>query len=140
MESNNLLMRNVITTLHMVFLTSMHLYLIIEKFGIIKMQSLKVSKKHFQILIGLKHLGTRTQTKTVNLDGYIIMNIFRNYIPHKTKKLDYKTPEWVNTLIIYALKQCSILVKRYYRNRSEKHKEALLNQQNDCTEHIIETK
>ena len=140
MESNNLLMRNVITTLHMVFLTSMHLYLIIEKFGIIKMQSLKVSKKHFQILIGLKHLGTRTQTKTVNLDGYIIMNIFRNYIPHKTKKLDYKTPEWMNTLIIYALKQCSILVKRYYRNRSEKHKETLLNQQNNCTKHIIETK
>ena len=104
------------------------------------MQSLKVSKKHFQILIGPKHLGTRTETKTVNLDGYIIMNIFRNYIPHKTKKLDYKTPEWMNTLIIYALKQCSILVKRYYRNRPEKHKETLLNQVNDCTKHIIETK
>ena len=60
--------RNVITTLHMALLTSMYLYrhLIIEKFGIIKMQTLKVFKKQFQILFGLKHLGTRTQIKAVN--------------------------------------------------------------------------
>ena len=68
MESNNLFTRNVITTLHMVLSTSIHLYLqlIIEKFGITKMQTLKVSKKHFENLIGLKHLGTRTQMATVN--------------------------------------------------------------------------
>ena len=68
MESNNLFMRNVITTLHMVLSTSIHLYLqlIIEKFGITKMLTLKVSKKHFENLIGLKHLGTRTQMATVN--------------------------------------------------------------------------
>ena len=33
------------------------------------------------------------------------MNIFRNYISHKTKKFDYKTPEWMNTLIISALQK-----------------------------------
>ena len=33
-----------------------------------------------------------------------LMNIFRNYIPHITKKFDYKTPEWMNTLIISVLK------------------------------------
>ena len=68
MESNNIFMKNVITTLHMVLLTSTYLYfhLIIEKFGIIKMQTLKVFKKQFQILIGLKHLGTGTQMKNVN--------------------------------------------------------------------------
>ena len=33
------------------------------------------------------------------------MIIFRNYIPHKTKKIDYKTPEWINTLIVFALKK-----------------------------------
>ena len=68
MELNNPFMRNVITTLHMVLLTSMYLYLhfFIEKFGIIKTQMLKVFKKQFQILIGLKHIGTRTQMKTVN--------------------------------------------------------------------------
>ena len=31
-----------------------------------KMQTLKVFKKQFHILIGLKHLGTRTQMETVN--------------------------------------------------------------------------
>ena len=68
------------------------------------------------------------------------MNIFRNYISHKTKKFDYKTPEWMNTLIISALKKRSILVKRYYRNPSEYNKETLLNQANKCTKHIIEAK
>ena len=60
-------MGNVITTLHMVLSTSMYLYLhlIIQKFGI-KMQTLKVFKRQFEILIGLKHLGTRTEMKTVN--------------------------------------------------------------------------
>ena len=54
MEYNNLFTRNVITKLNMVLLTSIYLYLhlIIEKFGIIKMQTLKVFKKQFQILIG----------------------------------------------------------------------------------------
>ena len=52
----------------MVLLTSMYLSLhpIIEKFGVLKMQTLKVLKKQFEILIGLKHLGTRTQMKAVN--------------------------------------------------------------------------
>ena len=104
MESKNPFSRNVIATLHMVLLTSMYLnpHLIIEKFGIIKMQTLKVFKKQFQILIGLKHLGTRTQKKLLT---DTLMNIFRNYIPHKTKNFDYKTPEWMNTLIISALKE-----------------------------------
>ena len=110
MESNISFMRNVITALHMVLLTSMylsmyfHLHLIIEKFGIMKMQTLKVFKKQFKISIGLKHLGTRTQTKTKLLTN-TLMNIFRNYIPHKTNKFDHKTPEWMNALIISALKK-----------------------------------
>ena len=63
------------------------------------------------------------------------MNIYRNYIPHKTKKFDSKIPEWMNTLIISALKR-SILVKRYYRNPSEYNKETLTNQSNECTKLI----
>ena len=62
MESNNPFRRNVITILHTVLLTSMYLYLhfIIEKFEIIKMQTLKVLKDQFQIFIDLKYLGRRT--------------------------------------------------------------------------------
>ena len=65
------------------------------------------------------------------------MNIFRNYIPHKTNKFDYKTSEWMNTLIISTLEKRSILVKRYYRNLSKYNKETLLNTVNECTKLII---
>ena len=67
------------------------------------------------------------------------MNVFRNYVGHKTRKFDYKAPEWMNTLIISALKERLILVKRYYRNPSEYNKEALINQSNECTK-LIEAK
>ena len=142
MESNNPFMRNVITTLHMVLLTSMYLYLhlIIEKFGIIKTQTLKVFKKQFQILIGLKHLGTRTQMKVVNYWRIYQWIFLENISLHKTKKSDCKTPEWMNTLIISALKKSSILVTRYCRNPSGYNKEALINQSNECTKLITEGK
>ena len=68
------------------------------------------------------------------------MNIIRNFIPHKTKKFDYKNPEWMNTFIISALNKSSILLKRYYRNPSEYNKETLINQSNECTKLIIEAK
>ena len=47
------------------------------------------------------------------------MNIFRNHIPFKTEKFDCQIPEWINALIISALKERFILVKRYNGNRSE---------------------
>ena len=41
---------------------------------------------------------TRIQTDT-------LMNIFKNFIPHKTKKFDCKYPEWMNSFIISSLKK-----------------------------------
>ena len=46
----------------------------------------------------------------------------------------------MNTLIITALNQCLIIVKRYYRNPSEYNKDTLLSQANDCTKPIMEKK
>ena len=70
------------------------------------MQTLKVFKKQFQILICWKYLGTKTQINgSCKLLTDISINVFRNYILHKTKKFDYKTPQWMNTLIISALKK-----------------------------------
>ena len=40
-----------------------------------------------------------------------LMNIFRNYIPHKTNKFDHQTPEWMNALIISALKKINTCEK-----------------------------
>ena len=34
-----------------------------------------------------------------------LMNIFKNFIPHKTKKFDRKYPEWMNSFIISSLKK-----------------------------------
>ena len=33
------------------------------------------------------------------------MNIFKNFIPHKTKKFDCKHPEWMSSFIISSLKK-----------------------------------
>ena len=68
----------------------MVLLTIIEKFGIIKTQTLKIFKKQFQILIGLKHLGTRKQMKVVNILTFTLMNIFRNYVPRKSKNTNIR--------------------------------------------------
>ena len=65
-----------------------------------------------------------------------LMNIFKNYIPRKTKKFDCKTPVWINTFD----NLWSILAKRYYTNPSEYNKETLINQSNECTKVIIEAK
>ena len=34
-----------------------------------------------------------------------LLNIFKNVIPHKTKKFDYKYPKWMNSFIISSLKK-----------------------------------
>ena len=34
-----------------------------------------------------------------------LMNIFKNFIPRKTKKFDRKYPEWMNSFIISSLKK-----------------------------------
>ena len=34
-----------------------------------------------------------------------VMDIFKNFIPHKTKKFDCKYPEWMNSFIISSLKK-----------------------------------
>ena len=86
MESNNPFMRNVITTLHIVLLTSIYFYLnlIIEKFGIIKMQAQRVFQKQFQTFDWPK--GFRNKKANENC------KFFRKYIPHKTRNLNTRPP------------------------------------------------
>ena len=45
-----------------------------------------------------------------------LLNIFHNFIPHKIKKFNYETPEWINKSIKLSLKKRSKLTKRYYSN------------------------
>ena len=71
-------MRIVITTLHMVLLTSIHLYLhlTIEKFGIIKMQKLKVSKA-LSIFDWTKAFRNNITDDNCEFLTDTLMNIFR---------------------------------------------------------------
>ena len=61
------------------------------------------------------------------------MNIFENFIPHKTKKFDYKTPEWMNSMVISSLKKRKKLAKIFYKNPSDYNKNVLFDQANKCT-------
>ena len=72
------------------------LLLIIETFGITNKQILKLFKKLFQLLTVLK-LSTNEKCKVLT---DILLNLFKNFILHKTQKLDYKTPDWMNRSII----------------------------------------
>ena len=144
MESNNPFTRNVITILHMV---SWLLYFNVplpppyyREIWHYKNADTESIQKAISNFDWPKAFRKKNVNESCKLLTYKLMNIFRIYIHHKIKKFDCKTPEWMNTLIISALKKRSILVKRYYRNPSEYDKKTLLNQANDCTKLIIEAK
>ena len=68
------------------------------------------------------------------------MNIFKNFIPHNTKKFDCKYPEWINSFIISSLKKRTNYTKRFYKNSSDYNKDLLNNQAHECTRLIIQAK
>ena len=47
-----------------------------------------------------------------------LLNMFHNFIPHKIKKTDFKTPEWISRSIKLSLKKRSKLTKRYHTGQS----------------------
>ena len=69
-----------------------------------------------------------------------LLNIFHNFIPHKIKEIDYKTPEWINRPIKLTLKKRFNLTKRYHGNPTANNKEALDFQAKECISLIIESK
>ena len=68
------------------------------------------------------------------------MNIFQNFILHKTKQFDCKYPDWMNSFIISSLKRRTKYTKRFYKNSSDYNKDLLNNQANECTRLIIQAK
>ena len=68
-----------------------------------------------------------------------MLNNFHNFVPHKIKKSDYITPEWIDKSIKVALKKQSKLTKRYHSNPTPNNKEALDFQVKECTSLIIES-
>ena len=68
------------------------------------------------------------------------MNIFKNFILHKTKKFECKHPEWMNSFIISSLKKRTKYTKKFDENASDYNKDVLNNQANECTRRIIQAK
>ena len=69
-----------------------------------------------------------------------LMNLFRNYIPNEITKIDCKTSERTNTLIISTPQKGSILFKSYYRNPFEYNKEILLYLKQINVQNLLERK
>ena len=68
----------------------------------------------------------------VELLNETLLNIFRNYIPNKKIKCDYRQPPWMTDNIKKSLKQRSKLTKIFYKNgqRNSDHIKVLENQKN----------
>ena len=70
-----------------------------------------VSKNQYIILIGLGLFKIKIATKKCKILSETLLNLFHNLIPHWIKKIDYKTPEWINRSIKLSLKKRSKLTK-----------------------------
>ena len=56
--------------------------------------------------------GRRVEDQ-VELFNNTLLNIFRNFIPHETKKCSHKDPPWMNKEIKSALRRKNRLYKKY---------------------------
>ena len=62
------------------------------------------------------------------------LHSFRNYIPNKKIKCDYRQPPWMTNSTKRYLKKRSKLTKCYYKNSHKKSDyERLLEKSSDCT-------
>ena len=77
----------------------------------------------------------------VELLNETLLNIFRNYIPNKKIKCDYRQPSWITDDIKKSLKQRSKLTKHFYKNgqRNSDHIK-VLQKSEECTNLISEAK
>ena len=77
----------------------------------------------------------------VELLNETLLNIFRNYIPNKKIKCDYRQPPWMTDDIKKSLKQRSKFTKYFYKNgqRNSDHI-TVLQKSEECTNLISEAK
>ena len=80
-------------------------------------QNIKKSIKEFNWGKTLESLSIDSK---VDLLNETLLNIFRNYIPNKKIKCDYRQPPWMTNNIKRSLKERSKLTKCYYKNSQKK--------------------
>ena len=69
------------------------------------------------------------------------MELFRNYIPNKKIKCDYRQPPWMTNKTKNLLKERCKLTKYFYRNgQKESDRDKVLEKSGECTKEILEAK
>ena len=97
-------------------------HLMSAKYGVKARQILKILKKQYPVL------------------NETLLNIFRNYIPNKKIKCDYRQPPRMNDNIKRKLKQRTKLIKYFYKNDQIKCDYNTIDKSAECTAEIFEIK
>ena len=69
------------------------------------------NKKNRTMCLGLgldRAFHNRNYNEKCKILSETLLNIFHNFIPHKIKKIDSKTPEWINRSTKLSLKSATI--------------------------------
>ena len=102
------------------------------------MENIKYAISNFNWSKAFENLSVDGKVKHLN---ETLLNIFRNYIPNKKIKCDYRQPPWINDNIKSSLKQRSKLTKIYYKNDMRKSDHIkVLEKSTECTKKILEAK
>ena len=101
-------------------------------------ENIKEAVSNFNWNRAFKNLSVDEKVELLN---ETLLNIFRNYIPNKKIKCDYRQPPWMTDNIKKSLKQRSKLTKIFYKNgqRNSDHIK-VLEKSEECTSFISEAK
>ena len=92
------------------------------------------------------HFNWRKAFESLSVDSKVdllnetLLNIFRNYIPNKKIKCDYRQPPWMTDDIKKSLKERSKLTKTYYKNGQQKIDDKVSEKSADCMKNITQAK
>ena len=111
------------------------------KFGITVKQILKTNKAISNFNWTKKAFENLFVDEKVELLNETLLNIYRNYIPNKKIKCDYRQPSWMTANIKKSLKERSKLTKIFYKNGQRKtDREKVLEKATECTNEILAAK
>ena len=101
-------------------------------------ENIKYAISNFYRSKAFEKLSAYGKVKNLN---ETLLNIFRNYIPNKKIKCDYRQPPWINYNTKSSLKQRSNWTKIYYKNGLRKSDHIkVLEKSTECTKKILEAK
>ena len=97
-----------------------------------------ISSMNWNDVVSNKTIGEKI--KSLNNIVLNVSNIFRNFIPCKIIRFNYKYPNWMNPKTISSLRNRSKLTQRYYCNTRGDNKNLLTANSNECSNMILKGK